>query len=299
MDKVSVVILTYNEEVHISRCIDRISELSDDIHIIDSYSTDRTVELCQKVGCVVTQRSWPGVHSKQLQWAIENCKFLHQWVLRLDADEYLDGDLIAEIKTLKPSSDTDAYILKRGHVFLGKKMIHDGCFPVPLLRLWRQGTVECDQRLMDEHLQMINKVSKIGRLSGFMWDHSLKSISDWIEKHNDYSSKEALEIINRRIEILERPSVASHSIKHWIKSHVYERMPIGLRSFFYFFYRYILRGGFRDGYEGLAWCFLQGCWYRFLADVKVTELEKILSDGGIEKLRTKILNKEIHIDQNE
>ena len=115
----SVFILTYNEEQHIQRCIDSIQDIADSIFVVDSFSSDKTVEIAEKNGAVVYQNKWPNNHSKQVNWALENCDIRTKWVMRLDADEVLSPELAQEIKSeLAQESDVKGYILNRGHIFL-------------------------------------------------------------------------------------------------------------------------------------------------------------------------------------
>ena len=129
----SIVILTYNEQQHIERCIDSVKDISKDIFIVDSYSSDETINLAKNKGAIVYQNKWLDNHSKQVNWALENCDIKTKWVMRLDADEVLDSDLVKEIQVeLSKDNNIKGYTLKRGHIFLGKKMLHGGNYPTKL-----------------------------------------------------------------------------------------------------------------------------------------------------------------------
>ena len=272
----SVIILTYNEEQHIERCIDAIKSIAENIYIIDSYSTDRTVELAKEYGAVIYQNEWPNNHSEQVNWALENCDIQTKWVMRLDADEVVTSELAEEIKDeLLQESEVKGYILNRGHIFLGRKMLHGGNYPTRLLRIWEHGFGYCEDKLMDEHIVLDgNYETKV--LEGSFWDHNLNNITWWTDKHNSYSTKEAIMQLRKKYEINVQENNNSNKqskFKRFLKHNIYEKFPKSLRSFLYFLYRYILRLGFLDGYQGLVWNFLQGFWYRFLVDVKVYEIE--------------------------
>lgn len=273
----SVFILTYNEEQHIQRCIDSIQDIADSIFVVDSFSSDKTVEIAEKNGAVVYQNKWPNNHSKQVNWALENCDIRTKWVMRLDADEVLSPELAQEIKSeLAQESDVKGYILNRGHIFLGKKMMHGGNYPTRLMRLWEHGFGYCEDKLMDEHI-VLSGDYKTKTLNGSFWDHNLNNITWWIEKHNVYSIKEAVMQLRKKHTTdikADNNSNKQSKLKRFLKHSVYEKFPKSLRSFLYFIYRYIFRLGFLDGYEGLVWNFLQGFWYRFLVDVKVFEIEQ-------------------------
>lgn len=272
----SVVILTFNEEQHIERCINSVHDIAETIFVIDSFSTDKTVEIAKSKGAMVYQNKWPNNHSKQVNWALENCNITTKWVMRLDADEVISGELAKEIEEeLKKENDVKAYILNRGHIFLGKKMLHGGNFPIKLLRIWQHGYAYCEDKLMDEHMVLTGDYP-IKNLNNPFWDHNLNNIAWWTEKHNSYSTKEAIMQLRNKYNLAASKEVNHNKqskLKRFIKYSIYEKFPKSLRSFIYFIYRYIIRLGFLDGYEGLVWNFLQGFWYRFLVDVKVYELE--------------------------
>lgn len=273
----SVFILTYNEEQHIQRCIDSIKDIADTVFIIDSLSTDKTVELAEKNGAIIYQNKWPDNHSKQVNWALENCDIKTKWIMRLDADEVLTSELAQEIKNeLLKENDVKGYILNRGHIFLGKKMLHGGNYPTKLMRIWEHGRAYCEDKLMDEHI-VFNGDYKTKQLHGSFWDHNLNNITWWTEKHNGYSTKEAVMQLQKKYntdDTVANNSNKQSKLKRFLKHSIYEKFPKSLRSFLYFLYRYIFRAGFLDGYQGLVWNFLQGFWYRFLVDVKVYEIEQ-------------------------
>lgn len=285
---ISVIILTYNEEQHIERCINSIRSIASSIFVIDSYSTDKTVQLAKSMGAVVCQNKWPNSHSRQVNWALDNCDIQTKWVMRLDADEVVTPELAEEIIIeLKQETKVKGYILNRGHIFLGRKMRHGGNYPTRLLRIWEHGFGYCEDKLMDEHIVLTGDY-EIKVLSHSFWDHNLNNITWWTEKHNSYSTKEAIMQLKNKYQLNNNESVNSNKqsqFKRFLKYKIYEKLPKSLRSFLYFIYRYIFRVGFLDGYQGLVWNFLQGFWYRFLVDVKVYEIE--------EKA------KELHISVNE
>ena len=153
----SVLILTYNEEKHIQRCIENVKDIATEIFIIDSFSQDKTVEIAKKNGAIVLQNKWPNNHSIQFNWALENCNITTKWVMRLDADEVVSPELSEEINVeLLKDNNIKGYILKRGHIFLGKKMLHGGNYPIKLLRIWEYGFGYCEDKLMDENLKVFD-----------------------------------------------------------------------------------------------------------------------------------------------
>lgn len=157
MVDISVIILTYNEELHIARCLDNICPIAKEVFIIDSYSTDKTLEIARRYPNVhILQNKWENNYAYQFNWGLENSPISGQWILRLDADEYLLPELIEEIKQKLPSLPdvVSGVSFNRRHIFMNKWMKH-GIYPVTLLRLFRYGKGKCEQRLMDEHIQIL------------------------------------------------------------------------------------------------------------------------------------------------
>lgn len=117
----AVVMIVGDESIHIQRSIKNIKQLTSNIFIVDSYSQDDTHKLAQKMGAIVVQREWRN-HADQYQWALINCPFKVDWVLRMDADELLDEELMENIKAfiLSPPTGVTGCILNRKHIFLGK-----------------------------------------------------------------------------------------------------------------------------------------------------------------------------------
>ena len=275
----SIIILTYNEQKHIRRCIQNVQEIAEEIFVVDSFSSDETLSIAKELEAKIYQNKWPNNHSKQMNWAIENCNIRTKWVMRLDADEILDEILVEEIKNqLSKDSDFTGYFLNRGHIFLGKKIFHGGNYPIRLLRIWKHGFGYCEDKLMDEHIVLTKDSYRTKLLKGTFWDHNLNNITWWINKHNIYSTKEAImQLQNKYAKPKEN---SKNNFKRFIKYAVYEKLPKSIRASFYFIYRYFIRLGFLDGYQGLVWNFLQGFWYRFLVDVKAYEIEKKAAENN-------------------
>lgn len=285
--RVSVVILTFNEERHISRCIESLRPFSDEIFIVDSFSTDRTIEIAQSLGAQIFTNAWIN-YATQFNWALDNLPISGDWVMRMDADEYVMEELAHEIDYHLPSLDssiTGVYVTRRVY-FMGKWIRHGSYYPISLLRIWRRGVGRCEQRWMDEHIFL--QSGKTVSLKGDIVDENLHGISSWTAKHNGYATREAIDLLSIRYGFSNRESIdvgiAKHqaSQKRWIKEKVYSKLPLGIRALMYFLYRYILRGGFLDGYRGTIFHILQGFWYRLLVDVKVFEMETKMQAEGLD-----------------
>lgn len=286
----TVIILTYNESLHIKRCIQSLQPIAEKIFVVDSFSTDDTVSIARSLGAEVVQRPWKN-YADQFQWAIEHCGAKEGWLMRMDADEYLEPDLQEELPHLLASlpADVTGVYLKRKVFFYGKWIRHGGFYPQVLLRLWRVGTGRIEQRWMDEHI-VLPPGAKTVVAKGHLVDDNRKGITFWIDKHNRYASREAVDILNLKYPLLPRDDALKQvedrqaRRKRLLKEKLYARLPVGLRAGLYFLYRYVLRLGFLDGGKGFIWHFLQGFWYRLLVDVKIMELEE-RSGGDVDELR--------------
>ncbi len=286
---ITVIILTYNEEIHIARCLDSVCSYAKDIFIIDSFSTDRTLEIAGHYDRVrILQHKWENDHSKQLNWALQNAPISTEWVLRLDADEYLLPELVDELNDrlpLLPPSVTGV-IFKRRHIFLNK-WVKRGVYPVKLMRLFRTGKAVCESRLMDEHLLLLEGTSV--EFNHDFCDHNLNDLSWFCHKHVNYAVREAAEMISLElsgdgVDKTDNQIGGEQAKAKRIKKYKYSKYPLFWRSFAYFFYRYFLKLGFLDGKEGFLWHFLQGFWYRTLVDAKILEIKRTCGDD-IEKIQ--------------
>ena len=266
----SVIILTYNEELHIQRCIENVLPMvAKDIFIIDSFSTDRTLEIARKYSNVhILQNKWENNHAKQFNWGLQHAPISTQWVLRLDADEYLLPELIEELQEKLPSlpDDVSGIIFKRRHIFMDKWMKR-GIYPVKLLRVFRYGKGMCEQRLMDEHIQLTE-----------------------CHKHVNYAIREAVDLLDIELDLTgaaetdEKKQISGQAKAKRMMKHRYAKQPLFWRAFAYFCYRYFFKLGFTEGKEGFLWHFLQGWWYRTLVDAKVFEIKKACGNDK-EKIR--------------
>lgn len=257
----SIIILTYNEEVNLENCLKNIFGWADEIFIVDSYSTDKTLEIAKKYGAKIFQHPFEN-QAVQFNWALDNLKVKNEWILRLDADEYLTPELKGEIAQALTNADLtqtnaeiNGYYIKRRVYFMGKWIKYGGYYPAWILRLFRKGKGKSELRKVDEHI-VLNE-GKAGKLKNDFIDDNKKDLTWWISKHNDYASREAADFLVGNLGVS--------------KKRYYYALPMFCRAFLYFIYRYFIRLGFLDGKAGLIFHFLQGFWYRFLVDVKIYE----------------------------
>ncbi len=282
--RVSVVILTYNERLHIERAIAAIRSFAHEIFVVDSFSTDDTVAIATRAGATVVSHDFIN-HAKQFQWALDNLPIHTPWVMRLDADEVIEELLACEIVEKLPSlpPDVSGIRLKRKQIFLGRWVRHGGRYPLILLRIWRHGLGRIEDRWMDEHI-----VISSGRIVTFdhaFSDDNLNDLAFFTDKHNKYATREAVDRLNQRWnlflvdkEIRAGNSSRQAALRRFCKEKIYYRIPFTVSVPAYFVWRYVFQLGFLDGWEGFAYHFLQGFWYRFLVGARILELERALTD---------------------
>lgn len=279
----TTIILTYNEELHIGRAISSVASLGGQVIVVDSFSTDRTVEIAAGLGALVLQNPFHN-QAQQFQWALDHAPIKGDWILRLDADEVIEPDLAARISAELPAlpADVSGVNLKRKHVFMGRFIRHGGRWPLVLLRLFRRGQGRIEQRWMDEHI--VVEGGRTVTFEGGFADVNLYDLTFFTDKHNKYATREAVDVLNRRYglfatdEALSAKSASLQaSVKRGVKEKVYNRLPFWAGPLGYFLYRYVAQLGFLDGREGLIYHFLQGFWYRFLVGAKVVEFDRALA----------------------
>lgn len=285
----TTIILTYNEELHIRRCLENVCQFSKKVIVVDSPSTDRTVEICDEFPNVeVVVHQYPGNQAEQFNWALDNINIETEWILRMDADEYCTSELIKEMEERLPDmpKDVSACVLPLGRMFMGRHLKYGIVNEVFIIRLFRRGCVRYELRLMDEHL-------KILKGNTFTFDHkfidaSLLSIQQIVDKHNSYSSKGAVQLLDEKYGLTNSDYAdniyADEVVAKKAQKARYAKMPLFWRAFAYFIYRYIFKLGFLDGKEGFCWDFFQGLWYRMLVDAKVYEVKKTCGNDK-EKIR--------------
>ena len=280
------VILTYNEELHIERCINSVINVFTKILVVDSLSSDRTIEILKRYDVQILQNPFKN-QAQQFNWALSMLDSDTDWVFRIDADEYIDLTMQMEIqnKLVNLSNDVNGVIIKRSIFFQNERIQYGGMFPISIIRLFRYGKGCCEDRWMDEHIIVDGQCVEF---KGELIDRNLNSLSWWINKHNNYASREAIEMLNLEYKFLPQSNLINKEVsykvkvKRLLKNRIYFLLPKGFRAGLYFMYRYILRLGFLDGVKGFEYNFLQGFWYRYLVDAKITEVKKFKENNDLD-----------------
>ncbi|HSP87305.1 MAG TPA: glycosyltransferase family 2 protein, partial [Ignavibacteriaceae bacterium] len=229
MLKISAVILTFNEERNLEACLQSIKDYADDIIIIDSYSKDRTLDIAKKYSHKIYQNQWIN-YSKQFIWALTNCNIKNEWILKIDADERWTPKGFAELKKIIENDETDGVYVKMKIYFMGRWIKHGGFYPNYFLRVFKKSKGKMEDRWMDEHISVNGKtiISGIDVLEQ-NYDRQ-ENISLWTEKHNKYSTREAIEFLIYKHKLKEVSSIANPfggktEKKRWVKENFYSRLP--------------------------------------------------------------------------
>jgi glycosyltransferase involved in cell wall biosynthesis len=285
----TVIILTKNEERNLRKCVESFQGLVKRFVIVDSFSTDGTERLCselnielQTIGSSLDFYQNKFVdHATQFNWGLKQTNITTEWSMRIDADEELMEDLVEEITAKLPNVklEINGVILRRRVYFMGRWIKHGGRYPELLLRIFRTGKAICEQKIMDEHLILLE--GETVEFKHDFIDNNTKDLDWWTNKHNWYSNREVLdhqmtiEKVSNEAKLLENAkSTKQAKMKRFVKNKGYYSLPKFFRAHIYFIYRYYIKMGFLDGPEGRIFHFLQAYWYRFLVDAKLYECEK-------------------------
>ena len=280
MCDLTTIILTLNEEKNIAECINSVKDISKRIVVVDSFSTDKTVEIAKELGAEVIQNKFIN-QAQQFNYAIDVLTIDTKWIFRIDADERLTDKSSAELAELiEKNSDNDVNgIVVRFEVsFLGKKLHHGGIYPLRILRVFKTGKAKMEAHSMDERISVTEGTTV--NMKTDIEHKDYKDLTAWIEKHNKYSSREVIDYNAKNTAVSDYKHLNFRArVKRFIKFKIYYKLPMGMRAHMYYIYRQYFRLGFLDGKEGKIFNFLQAYWYRFLVDAKIFEDKKNKSEG--------------------
>ncbi len=275
-----IVVLTYNEERNLPECLPSLQGLNGELVVVDSGSTDRTLDIARAHGARILSHPFTS-HSEQWRWALDELGKEATWVLGLDADQRISAALQEELGCLFGPEQfrlegMDGFYVSRRQVFRGSWIRYGGYYPKYLLKLFRAAAVDFDPRdLMDHHFYVRGPT---GRLRGDLIEDNQneRDIGFWLRKHLRYAPLHAAEELARRQAVDAWPLPPSlfgtpDQRIMWLKQRWY-RMPLYVRPFLYFAYRYFLLLGVLDGKQGLIFHFLHSVWYRLLVDIYLDDL---------------------------
>jgi len=267
---ISVIVLTYNEEKNIEECLKSVYDWTDEIFIVDSYSTDRTLEIARGYTDKIYQHPFKNF-AQQRNWSQGNLPIRNDWLLHLDADERASPELASELKEIFSSPiDIDGFMAARKTIFQGKWIRHGGHYPVYHLRIFKKDKGRSEERLYDQNYIVNGMVLK---LKADIVNIINPDIRLWKARHKQWAYLEAQEVLFNKNRIMNIKFTGNPiERRNWLRYKIYYKLPLFIRPFIYFFYRYIIKLGFLDGKEGLIFHFLHGFWYRLLVDKKIYEL---------------------------
>jgi glycosyltransferase involved in cell wall biosynthesis len=269
----SVILLSFNSEDTLGATLSRAREVSDEIYVVDSFSTDGTVALAESYGARVVAHAFEN-YGAQRNWAIDNLPITGRWQLHLDADEVMDEELVAAIRFLPDEPEHAGYFVPRYVKFLGRVLRHGGMSPTWHLRLFRSGVGRCEDRKYDQHFLLLS--GSTGQLSGVMVDDIAMSLSEWTARHNRWADSEVAEMDARHeagrlvADAKGNPAQRKRALRE-----KYNNLPLFVRPFALFGYRFFFKLGFLDGTEGFIFWVLQTFWFRFLIDAKIWEKRNV------------------------
>ena len=260
---VSCIILTLNEEPNLAAVISSLAP-AEQVMIVDCGSTDGTVPLARALGAEVTQNVWPG-YAKQRNWALDHANLRHDWVLFIDADERMTMEGWAEIGPFltDPANSRAADFRRAVHLF-GKELRHGGFNTARVTRLLHRGSCRFLERPVHEHA-IVN--GRTHSMTVPITHDDRKPFSEWLDRHNRYSSLEA----EARLygSLTEAPG-GSRGLKQWIRTNIWHWLPA--RPALFFLYIYVLRLGFLDGLAGLRIAAFYG-FQEMSVQIKLEELK--------------------------
>ncbi len=277
MSDFSFIILAFNEEIHLPRLLASIKDLQVSKFVLDSGSTDKTLQICADYGVEVKQNAFEN-HPKQWHHAL-NCFAVNTpWVICLDADQIVTPELLIQLNNFKSDDykDINGIYFNRKNYFKGKWLKYGGYYPKYLLKMFRYGTGFSDLNENMDHRFVAPGKTMIWK-HGHIIEENLKEnqIAFWIAKHNRYSDLVADEEIQRmqslRTQTIKPDFWGSPDERTAFLKRLWWRLPLFLRPFLYFFHRYFIQFGFLDGGRGFIFHFLQAFWFRFVVDIKIQE----------------------------
>ncbi len=274
---VTVIVPVRNEARNLARCLESL-RAAGEVYVIDSQSSDETVEIARAYGAKVVQFHYPGGWPKKRQWAMDTLTLACNWVFLVDADEALTPELEEEIRRAIQDPTFDGYRVGLRMYFLGRMLRHSGA-SFCKLSLFRRGKGHFECRLKDQDTTMCDMEvhehvvvdGKTGKLKNPLLHHNVDSLSRYIQKHDEYSNWEARLWLNGEANGGElAPSLFGTQAqrRRWLRKKFFS---IPGSPLLFFLYKYVLRLGFLDGVPGLIYCGLQGIQF-FHIKAKICEL---------------------------
>lgn len=278
---VTVIVAARNEAHNLPRCLESL-RCAGEVYVIDSQSTDATVQIAESYGVHVVQFHYRGGWPKKRQWAMDSLPLTYDWIFLVDADEALTPELVADIRSAIRNPAFDGYYLALRMFFLGRELRYSGA-SFYKLSLFRRGKGRFECRLKDQDASMADMEihehivleeasrKKTGRLKHPLIHHNVESMSRYIRKHDEYSNWEARVWLEGESSARDlRPSLFGSQAqrRRWMRKKFFA---LPGSPVLFFLYKYIFALGFLDGIPGLIYCVLQGVQF-FHIKAKIYEL---------------------------
>ena len=276
MTDMTIIILTRDEEANITRCIKSVQGLGKRIVVVDSGSTDRTIELAKALGAEVYSHPWKH-YADQFNWALDNTEINTKWVFRFDADECMTPELYKEIVeecNKHQNDDVHSTMMRYKSYFLGKFLKHGGAYPFLKITIFKPEFGKFEYRALGEHVVM--REGQTIDLKNDCIHYDFKDLTSFVDKHNKYATREVADYFDihsgRQLENLYGKPESVRKLR----DNFYYKLPLFWRAKFYYWFRYYFKMGFLDGKPGKIFAFIQAYFYRFLVDAKI--YEKVLDN---------------------
>lgn len=266
----SIVIISQNEESNIEYCISSCVRFTEDVWVIDSYSTDATTDIARRLGVKVVEHefeSW----GAQRNYALDNLNLKYDFVLFLDADETINETFADELHNSIETGRYVAFNVNFDIVFLGKILKHSHENP-PVLRVINK---QAGRWLSEGAREYCIVTGPVGKIKAKIRHEDRKGIFFWLTKHIRNADREANTLIKAKQNINIRDIKGNEHFerpRRVLLRRIYNKLPLVIRPLLVFIYRYFIKLGFLDGYPGLVFCLLQAFWYNLIIDVRLSEI---------------------------
>ncbi|MBI3652550.1 MAG: glycosyltransferase family 2 protein [Acidobacteria bacterium] len=286
MIPVTLIVTTRNEELNIVRCLQSAADFIEQIYVIDSESTDETVSLARPYAEVV---NLPYDHAKIIpwiyQWALDHLPIRHEWVMILEADQAITPALRRELEALFAHNEIaeNGFYIRRRQIFRGQELRFGGYGSKYMLKLFRRTAGELDPEETDTRVYVKGRTAKLK--AALIEDNQKENeILFYLQKHLRYAETFAREELQRRQRGMSwklKPRLFGTPDERtlWLKTRFFA-LPLYLRPFVYFFYRYVVLLGFLDGKQGSIFHFLQAFWFRLVWDIRLEEMQQAAQANG-------------------
>ena len=274
----SIIVLTFNEELHLPRLLESVAPLGAPVFILDSGSTDGTLDTARRFGATVKYNAFEN-HPRQWDFALRNFEVQTPWIIGLDADQIVTPELLNLLKNFRNNAvpvNVHGIYFNRKNYFKGRWIRHGGYFPKYLLKMFRTSVGHSDLSENMDHRFVITGETLVWK-TGYLIEENLKenSIEFWIAKHNKYSTLHAEEEVERktgdRSQTVSPRLLGNPDQRIAFFKKIWWGMPLFVRPMLYFIWRYFFQLGFLDGKQGFIFHFLQAFWYRLIIDIKIEE----------------------------